>query len=73
TSKAETVTLQDRDIGLFFGPLIDPGIGDMPLFLEDAGDFESFTQELRLNTQLDGRWQFMLGAFYQDVENIIYS
>ena len=69
TSKAETVTLQDRDIGLFFGPLIDPGIGDMPLFLEDAGDFESFTQELRLNTQLDGRWQFMLGAFYQDVEN----
>lgn len=69
TSKAETVTLQDRDIGLFFGPLIDPGIGDMPLFLKDSGEFESFTQELRLNTQLNGPWQIMLGAFYQDVEN----
>ncbi len=69
TSNAETDNLQDRDIGLFFGPLIDPGIADMPLFLDDAGNIESFTQELRLNTRLDGRWQFLLGAFYQDVEN----
>lgn len=68
TSKAEADGIQDRDIGLFFGPLIDPGIADMPLFLEDSGAFESFTQELRLNTQLDGSWQFLLGAFYQDVE-----
>jgi outer membrane receptor protein involved in Fe transport len=69
TSKAETSTLQDRDIGLFFGPLIDPGIGDMPLFLKDSGSVDSFTQEVRLNTQLDGPWQFLLGAFYQDVES----
>lgn len=69
TSRAETDQLQDRDIGSFFGPLIDPSIGDMPLFLEDSARVESFTQELRLHTQLDGAWQFVLGAFYQDVEN----
>jgi len=69
TSKAETDNLQDRDIGLFFGPLIDPSIEDMPLFLTDSASVESFTQELRLHTQLDGPWQFLLGAFYQDVEN----
>lgn len=66
TSKAETETLQDRDVGLFFGPLI--GVDDIPLFLTDSGNIESFTQELRLNTRLDGPWQFLLGAFYQDVE-----
>jgi len=69
TSMAETDNVQDRDIGLFFGPLIDPSIGDMPLFLEDSASVESFTQELRLLTQLDGSWQFLLGAFYQDVQN----
>lgn len=70
TSQAETETLQDRDIGLFFGPLIDPSIGDMPLFLRDSGGVESFSQELRLNTNLDGPWQLLLGGFYQDVEYI---
>ena len=69
TSKAETDNIQDRDIGLFFGPAIEPTIEDIPLFLKDSGSTESFTQELRLNTQLDGSWQFLLGAFYQDVEN----
>lgn len=66
TSKAETETLQDRDVGLFFGPLI--GVDDIPLFLTDSGGVESFTQELRLSTDLSGAWQFLLGAFYQDVE-----
>lgn len=69
TSKAETDSLQDRDIGLFFGPLIDPSIADIPLFLTDAGEIESFTQELRLNTQLDGPLQFLVGVFYQDIES----
>ena len=67
TSIAETSTLQDRDLGLYFGPLL--GVDDIPLFLTDSGDIESFTQELRLNTRLDGSWQFLVGAFYQDIEN----
>jgi len=67
TSLAKTTTLQDRDVGLFFGPLI--GVDDIPLFLTDSGDVESFTQELRLNTNLDGPLQFLVGAFYQDLEN----
>jgi len=70
TSNSETESLQDRDIGLFFAPLIDPSLTDMPLFLKDSGSVESFTQELRLNTQLDGPWQFLVGGFYQDVELI---
>jgi len=67
TSMAETTSLQDRDLGLYFGPLL--GVDDIPLFLTDSGEIESFTQELRLNTRLDGPWQFLLGAFYQDIEN----
>jgi len=66
TSKAETTTLQDRDLGLFFGPLI--GVDDIPLFLIDKGEVESFSQEFRLDTRLDGPLQFLAGAFYQDVE-----
>ena len=73
TSMAETDTLEDRDIGLFFGPAIDPGIADMPLFLTDSGGVESFTQELRLSTRLDGRWQFLVGAFYQDQERELHQ
>ena len=29
---------------------------------------DSVAQELRLNTQFDGRWQFLIGSFYQDLE-----
>ena len=67
TSMAETNALQDRDLGLYFGPLL--GVDDIPLFLTDTGEIESFTQEIRLNTRLDGPWQFLVGAFYQDIEN----
>ena len=67
TSIAETKHLQDRDLGLYFGPLL--GVDDIPLFLTDSGEIDSFTQELRLNTRLDGPWQFLVGAFYQDIEN----
>ena len=64
TSKAETKTLQDRDLGAYFGPMLE--VDDMPIYLADSADTEQFTQELRLNTRLDGPWQFLLGAFYQD-------
>ncbi len=66
TSKAETKTLQDRDLGAYFGPML--GVDDMPIYLADSAHAEQFTQELRLNTRLDGPWQFLLGAFYQDYE-----
>ena len=66
TSKAETKTLQDRDLGAYFGPML--GVDDMPIYLADSAHAEQFTQELRLNTRLDGPWQFLVGAFYQDYE-----
>ena len=61
TSIAESKTLQDRDLGAYFyAP------GDYPLYLADSAVAEQFTQELRLNTRLDGPLQFLVGAFYQD-------
>lgn len=68
TSKAETKTLQDRDLGAYFGPML--GADDMPIYLADSAHAKQFTQELRLNTRLDGPWQFLLGAFYQDYERM---
>ena len=64
TSIVESKTLQDRDVGAYFGPLL--GVDDIPMYLTDSADAESFTQELRLNTRLDGPLQFLVGAFYQD-------
>ena len=69
TSVAETEELQDRDVGMYFGPLL--GVDDIPLYLADSGGVDSFAQELRLNTQFDGRWQFLIGAFYQDLERTL--
>lgn len=66
TSIAETKTLQDRDLGAYFGPMLE--VDDMPIYLADSAHAEQFTQELRLNTRLDGPWQFLVGAFYQDYE-----
>jgi outer membrane receptor protein involved in Fe transport len=60
----DSKTLQDRDLGAYFGPLL--GVDDMPIYLEDSSDTEQFTQELRVNTRLDGPLQFLVGAFYQD-------
>ena len=64
TSIAESKTLQDRDLGAYFGPML--GADDMPIYLADSAVAEQFTQELRLNTRLDGPLQFLVGAFYQD-------
>ncbi|NBP95540.1 MAG: hypothetical protein EBU28_09295 [Gammaproteobacteria bacterium] len=69
TSVAETEELQDRDVGMYFGPLL--GVDDIPLYLADSGGVDSVAQELRLNTQFDGRWQFLVGAFYQDLERTL--
>ena len=64
TSIVESKTLQDRDVGAYFGPLL--GVDDIPMYLTDSAVAEQFTQELRVNTHLDGPLQFLLGAFYQD-------
>jgi outer membrane receptor protein involved in Fe transport len=66
TSVAKSKTLQDRDLGAYFGPMLEAD--DMPIYLTDSADTKSFTQEFRLNTNLDGPWQFLVGAFYQDYE-----
>ena len=66
TSIVESKTLQDRDVGAYFGPLL--GVDDIPMYLTDSAVAEQFTQELRVNTHLDGPLQFLLGAFYQDYE-----
>ena len=68
TSIVDSKTLQDRDLGAYFGPMLE--VDDMPIYLADAADAEQFTQELRLNTRLDGPWQFLVGAFYQDYERV---
>ena len=54
---------------MYFGPLL--GVDDIPLYLADSGGVDSVAQELRLNTQFDGRWQFLVGAFYQDLERTL--
>lgn len=36
--------------------------------VEHTLDREDWTQELRLTSNYDGRWNFMLGGFYQDAE-----
>jgi len=64
TSIVDSKTLQDRDLGAYFGPLL--GVDDMPIYLADSSDAEQFTQELRVNTRLDGPLQFLVGAFSQD-------
>ena len=64
TSIVDSKTLQDRDLGAYFGPFL--GVDDMPIYLADSADAEQFTQELRVNTRLDGPLQFLVGAFYQD-------
>ncbi len=69
TSIVESKTLQDRDLGAYFGPML--GVDDMPIYLADSAHAEQFTQELRLNTRLDGPWQFLVGAFYQDYERTV--
>ncbi|MDA9372148.1 TonB-dependent receptor, partial [Porticoccaceae bacterium] len=64
TSIVESKTLQDRDVGAYFGPLLE--VDDIPLYLTDSAVAKQFTQELRVNTDIDGPLQFLLGAFYQD-------
>jgi iron complex outermembrane recepter protein len=37
--------------------------------ISSPSDFESFTAETRLASKLEGRWQFLAGLFYEDVES----
>ena len=51
---------------------VDLGFPDaavlLPSNLRDTTDLETFTQELRLASDYDGPFQWLLGAFYSDVK-----
>jgi outer membrane receptor protein involved in Fe transport len=49
----------------------DFGYGDIPVFHRWGGPARSFSQELRLTSQQDGRLRYLTGYFYQDVESSI--
>jgi iron complex outermembrane recepter protein len=48
------------DLGLAIGAT------DIPSNLRDTTDLEAFTQEIRLSSDSDGRFQWLVGAFYGD-------
>jgi iron complex outermembrane receptor protein len=42
----------------------------LPSNLRDTTDFQQFTQEIRLTSDYDSPFQWLIGAFYSDVERI---
>lgn len=42
----------------------------LPSNLRDTTDFQQFTQEIRLTSDTDSPFQWLIGAFYSDVERI---
>lgn len=63
TSRVET----DTDYLREFGAIL-PFLGGAPFVSNDPGETESFVQELRLTSSLDGSFQFVAGVFYEDIE-----
>lgn len=65
--------LVSRDASALSGSVsVDLGFPDaavlLPSNLRDTTDLETFTQELRLASDYDGPFQWLLGAFYSDVK-----
>jgi iron complex outermembrane receptor protein len=65
--------LVSRDASALTGSVsVDLGFPDaavlLPSNLRDTTDLETFTQELRLSSDYDGPFQWLLGAFYSDVQ-----
>ncbi len=65
--------LVSRDASALTGSVsVDLGFPDaavlLPSNLRDTTDLETFTQELRLASDYDGPFQWLLGAFYSDVK-----
>lgn len=60
----ENVAAIDWDVGLFFLDALE-GV-EAPMFLFQADVNDVFTQEVRWRWDSGGRWQFLVGAHYED-------
>ncbi len=73
TSYTDRSILVSRDASALTGSVsVDLGFPDagvlLPSNLRDTTDVQQFTQELRLSSNGDGRWQWLVGAFYADTQ-----
>ncbi len=73
TTYTDRSILVSRDASALTGSVsVDLGFADadvlLPSNLRDTTDVKQWTQELRLASNTDGRLQWLLGAFYTDVE-----
>ncbi len=67
--------LVSRDASSLSGSVsVDLGFPDaavlLPSNLRDTTDLETFTQEIRLASDYDGPFQWLIGGFYSDVERV---
>ncbi len=60
TALANYETFNDQEMDKYF---------DSPVYLANLTDSESFTQEFRLSSQTDSRFQYLLGLFYQRIDS----
>ncbi|MBX3430072.1 MAG: TonB-dependent receptor [Hyphomonadaceae bacterium] len=75
TSYINRSILASRDASALTGSVsIDLGFPDaavlLPSNLRDTTDLEQFTQEVRLASDTDSRFQWLVGAFYSDVDRV---
>ncbi len=73
TSYTDRSILVSRDASALTGSVsVDLGFADadvlLPSNLRDTTDVEQWTQELRLASNTDSRLQWLIGAFYSDIE-----
>jgi len=75
TSYLHRNILASRDASALTGSVsvdlgFPPAAVVLPSNLRDTTEFSQFTQELRLTSDTDGPFQWLVGAFYSDVERI---
>lgn len=75
TSFMQRNILASRDASALTGSVsVDLGFPDaavlLPSNLRDTTDFSQFTQEVRLTSDYESPFQWLIGAFYSDVERI---
>lgn len=73
TSYTDRDILVSRDASALTGSVsVDLGLGDeatlLPSNLRDTTKVESFTQEIRLSSNGDGPFQWVIGGFYSDTD-----
>ena len=48
-------------------------LGNIPVYTNNTDNIEQYTQEFRLSSQLEGPIQFLVGAYYEDVEDNFFN